>query len=56
MGRLGGEAKAFVRSVLGRLLADADFRLSVYGHLPPDAPSQGRATVVLQRLHAIVEE
>lgn len=53
--RLGSGAKAFVRQVLWSLLDDDDFRFAIQGHLPPDAPSQERSEVVMQRLRALLD-
>lgn len=54
--RLGGDAKEFVRNVLGNLLSNPDFRLAIHGHLPPDASSQERVAIVLERLRGMLAQ
>lgn len=53
--RLRAGPKEFIRSALSGLLHDDDFRLAIHGHLPPDAPSQARSEIVLERLRALVD-
>ena len=54
--RLDEQVRAFVRDAIGRLLGDGEMRFALAGHLPPDAASQARAGVVLERLHALATE
>lgn len=54
--RLDEQVRAFVRDAIGRLLGDREMRFALAGHLPPDAASQARAGVVLERLHALATE
>lgn len=47
------DVRAFLATELGALQAMPGFRSAVAGHLPPDAVSQARVDVVLDRIAAI---
>lgn len=51
----GDDVRLFLSEEVRRLLADADFREALSGHLMPDDASQRREPQLLQRLEAIAE-
>lgn len=49
------EVQGFLRTEIGRLLADEAFTDGIAGHLPPDTASQARGAIIQERLEAIRE-
>lgn len=48
-----GDLKDFLSRTFGALLANADFRESIPGHLSPDRASQSRLPLLMRRLGEI---
>lgn len=49
------DVQGYLRTEIGRLLADEAFTDGIPEHLPPDTASQARAAIILERLEAIRE-
>jgi len=50
-----GAARTFIANSFRTLLADPSFLEAIPAHLLPDAASQGRTTLIVERMHRIAE-